>query len=94
MDKADQVLAELAVIRGMLEMLASPAGKAERLKLRRLRWWAKELGVGLKTIQNAVTLGHLKAVQTGTGANSPFRCNEEHIREWFESREKKGRRAW
>lgn len=94
MDKLDKVLAELAAIRETLNALASPATKAERLKLHRLRWWSKELGVGLETLQDAVPLGHLKAVQTGTGANSPFRCNEEHIREWLESRQVKGRRAW
>lgn len=64
------------------------------LTLHRLRYWSKEVGVSLKTLKAAVSVGHLKAVQTGTGPNSPFRCNEEHIREWLEARQVKGRRAW
>lgn len=60
--------------------------------LKRIREWAADLGVGVKTLKNAIALGQLKAVQTGEGVNSPWRCTEEQIRDWLESRENHGRR--
>ena len=67
---------------------------ASDLRLKRLREWAADLGLTHKAMLEAVRVGHLKAVQTGIGPNSPFRCHEGHIRDWLESREVVGRKVW
>lgn len=73
---------------------AAIARQPDPLRLYRLRHWARVLGVSLKTLKAAVSVGHLTAVQTGRGANSPLRCHRGHVDAWLESRKFEGRKVW
>lgn len=60
----------------------------------KINHWANELGVSSKTIRRAILRGHLEAVQTGVGRNSPYRMNQSMIDDWLAGRVVRGRRLW
>lgn len=56
------------------------------LQLHRWRWWVKKLGIGERTILNAIATGELETVRLSDAANAPIMLHEGLIREWFARR--------